>query len=158
MLGVFMPVLRVLLADDHEGVRRSLRSLIEFHQGWQICGEAVDGRDAIKKIRRLQPDLVVLDIGMPYLSGLEGAREINRNGPSTKILIVTIHSSEQVAREAWDCGAKGFMSKPDAARDLVPAIELIQHGKVFYPEMITSLQAAASASAGVQGQLSTKAN
>jgi DNA-binding NarL/FixJ family response regulator len=148
-----MPTLRVLLADDHESVRRSLRSLIEFHEGWQICGEAVDGRDAIKKIKRLQPDLVVLDIGMPYLSGLEVVREIKRSGPETKILIVTIHSSEHVAREAWDCGAKGFISKSDAARDLVRAIELIQRGKVFFPEMAATLHATASASSGTPREL-----
>jgi len=148
-----MAALRVLLADDHDSVRRSLRSLIEFHPGWDICGEAVDGRDAIKKIKRLQPDLVVLDIGMPYLSGLEVAREIKRSGPTTKILIVTIHSSEQVAREAWDSGAKGFLSKPDAARDLVRAIELIQRGKMFFPEMAPTFHAAASGSSGMPGEL-----
>src|SRR5690242_2798744 len=87
-LGVGMPTLRVLLADDHESVRRSLRTLIESHPGWEICAEAVDGRDALKKIKRLQPDLVVLDVGMPYLSGLEVARDVKRNGPQTKILIV----------------------------------------------------------------------
>jgi len=148
-----MPVLRVLVADDHESVRRSLRSLIESHQGWEICAEAVDGRDAIKKIKRLQPDLVVLDIGMPYLSGLEVARDIKRNGPATKILIVTIHSSEHVAREAWECGAKGFMSKPDAARDLVRAIEIIQRGKMFFPEMPPTLHAAASAASSAHHEL-----
>ena len=148
-----MPMLRVLLADDHESVRRSLRTLIESHQGWEICAEAVDGRDAIKKIKRMQPDLVVLDIGMPYLSGLEVARDVKRNGPATKILIVTIHSSEQVAREAWECGAKGFLSKPDAARDLVKAIEMIQRGKMFFPEMPATFHAAASASSGVPNEL-----
>jgi len=148
-----MPALRIMLADDHEGVRRSLRSLVESHPGWEVCGEAVDGRDAIKKIRRLEPDLVVLDIGMPYLSGLEVAREINRHGPATRILIVTIHSSEQVAREAWDCGAKGFMSKPDAARDLLRAIETIHRGKMFFPEMAPALRAAASASPAAQRDL-----
>lgn len=141
-----MPTLRVLLADDHESVRRSLRTLIESHPGWEICAEAVDGRDALKKIKRLQPDLVVLDVGMPYLSGLEVARDVKRNGPETRILIVTIHSSEQVAREAWDCGAKGFMSKPDAARDLVRAMEAIQRGKMFFPEMPATVHASAPAS------------
>ena len=88
---------------------------------------------------------------MPDLSGLEVARDIKRNGPPTKILIVTIHSSEQVAREAWECGARGFLSKPDAARDLVRAIEMIQRGKMFFPEMASTLHAAASA--GVPNEL-----
>src|SRR5262249_35516304 len=130
-----MAAFRILIADDHEWVRRSMRMLLASHPGWEVCGEAVDGRDALKKARRLNPDLVLLDIGMPYLSGLEVARELLLNGSESKILMITVNSNRHVAQESKDLGAHGFLSKVDAVRDLLPAIGTLQRGEKFFPEL-----------------------
>jgi DNA-binding NarL/FixJ family response regulator len=142
-----MDAFRILIADDHEWVRRSIRTLLAPHCGWEICGEAVDGRDALKKARRRSPDLVLLDIGMPYLSGLEVARELLSEGSESKILMITVSSNRHVAQESRDLGAHGFLSKTDAVRDLVPAIENLQRGETFFPELeLTSAFQTANAS------------
>ena len=94
-----MKALRILIADDHEVVRHGLRALLEAREGWEICGEGVDGRDAVAKAAQLKPDLVILDIGMPNLNGLDAARQILRAEPRTTVLILTIDESEQVMRE-----------------------------------------------------------
>jgi DNA-binding NarL/FixJ family response regulator len=125
---------RILIADDHEWVRRGLRSLLANPPDWEIC-EAVDGPDVIKKARKWKPDLVLLDIGMPYISGLDAGREILASDPAVKILIITVHSHRQVAEEAWRVGAHGFLCKSDAQRDLLTAIEAVQRGERFFPEL-----------------------
>jgi DNA-binding NarL/FixJ family response regulator len=112
-----------------------LRSLLASRSDWEICGEAVDGRDVIKKARKLKPDLILMDIGMPYISGLEAGREVLATDSSTKILIITVHSHQQVAEEAWRMGAHGFICKSDARRDLTTAIETVQRGERFFPEL-----------------------
>jgi DNA-binding NarL/FixJ family response regulator len=148
-----MAPFRILIADDHEWVRRSVRTLLASCPGWEICGEAVDGRDTLKKARRLNPDLVLLDIGMPYLSGLEVARELLAHGCQPKILMITVNPNRHVAQESRDLGAHGFLSKTDAVRDLVPAIESLQRGETFFPELeltpaFQTAGAAASRSSG----------
>src|SRR5258708_5023402 len=116
-----MKTLKILLADDHEIVRHGLRALLQDHEGWEISGEAVDGRDAVDKAALLKPELVILDIGMPCLNGLDAAREILRQDPQTTILVLTVHESEQLIRDLLNVGAKGFLLKSDAARDLIAA-------------------------------------
>ena len=111
-----MAKLRILVADDHEIVRRGTLSLLEGESDLEICGEAVNGRDAVDQARARNPDIVILDIGMPSLNGLEAARQILKEFPQTKILILTVHESEQVVREVLDAGARGFILKSDAAR------------------------------------------
>jgi len=124
--------LRILIADDHEIVRQGLRLLIESHPGWEVCGEAVDGADAIEKARELNPELIALDIGMPKLNGLEAAREILRELPKTKILFLTIYDTEQAVKTAVQVGAKGLILKSDAARELVSAVEAIQRNTTYF--------------------------
>jgi DNA-binding NarL/FixJ family response regulator len=127
-----VPNLRILIADDHEIVRQGLRSLIEAHAGWEVCGEAVDGRDSIQKARELKPDIVALDIGMPNLNGLEAAGEILRENAKAKILFLTIYDTEQAVKTALQLGAKGLILKSDAARELVVAVEAIQRNSTYF--------------------------
>src|SRR5579864_1166226 len=114
--------LRILIADDHEVVRRGLCALLQAHDGWEICGEATDGREAVEKAAELRPDIVLIDVGMPNLNGLNAARQILAAKPRTRVLIVTMHESEQLIREALEIGARGFLLKSDAAKDLVAAV------------------------------------
>lgn len=130
--GESMNMFRILIVDDHEIVRRGIRDLLENHPGWEVCGEAEDGRDAVKRASALKPDLVLLDIGMPNLNGLDAARQIVANSPLTRVLVLTIHDSEQVVRDVLAVGARGFLLKSDAGRDLVSAVEALQrHGTFF---------------------------
>jgi len=134
-----MKPLRILIADDHEVVRHGVRALLQSHEGWEICGEAVDGRDAVEKASRLKPEVVILDIGMPNLNGLDAAREILRDDPRTLILILTIDESEQVMREVLNAGARGFLLKSDAARDLVAAVEALQRHRTFFTSKVAEI-------------------
>jgi len=127
-----MPTLRILIADDHEIVRQGLRSLLQSRPGWEVCGEASDGWEAVKKATELHPDIVALDIGMPNLNGLDAARQILRNDPRQKILFLTIYESEQLARSVAAAGAKGLLLKSDAGKDLINAVDALQHNSTFF--------------------------
>jgi DNA-binding NarL/FixJ family response regulator len=126
---------RILIADDHEIVRKGLRSLLES-QGWEVCGEAVDGWDAVHKAEELAPDLVALDIGMPNLNGLDAARQMLRNDARTKILFLTVHETEQAVKMAVQIGAKGLILKSDAGRELVEAVECVQRNSTYFSPRI----------------------
>lgn len=128
--------LRILIADDHEVVRHGIRSLLEGQPGWKVCAEASDGRDAVEKSAQTSPDIVVLDIGMPNLNGLDAAREILRARPQSKILVLTMHDSDQVVREVLDAGAQGYLLKSDAGRELVAAVEALQRNKTFFSSKV----------------------
>src|SRR5580765_2724719 len=99
---------RILVADDHEIVRRGLCSLLQARPDWQICGEAADGRMAVELAAQLKPDVVVLDVGMPGLNGLEATRQILKGNPRIKVLILTLYDADQVVREVLNAGARGF--------------------------------------------------
>src|SRR5258708_17562786 len=133
-----MKTLKILLADDHEIVRHGLRALLQDHEGWEISGEAVDGRDAVDKAALLKPELVILDIGMPCLNGLDAAREILRQDPQTTILVLTVHESEQLIRDLLNVGAKGFLLKSDAARDLIAAVGAITENPTFFSSTVVA--------------------
>ena len=132
-------VFRILIADDHEIARRGIRDLLEKHPGWQVCGEASDGRDAVKCACALKPDVVLLDIGMPNLNGLDAARQIVANCPLTRVLVLTVHDSEQVVRDVLAVGARGFLLKSDAGRDLVAAVEALQRHGTFFTSKVATL-------------------
>ncbi len=130
-----MTALRILVADDHEIVRGGLRALLESRPDWEVCGEATNGREAVQKTKQLKPDVVVLDITMPELNGLEATRQIVKAVPKAAVLILTMHESEQVVREVLDAGARGYVLKSDAARDLLSAVEALgQHQPFFSPK------------------------
>src|SRR5271170_4369677 len=131
--------LRILLADDHEIVRRGLRSLLEKREGWEVCGEAGDGREAVEKALQLKPDVVVVDIGMPNLNGLDTTRQLLQHDPQQKVIVLTITDSDQVIREALDAGARGFVLKSDAARDLVSAVEALQRNRMFFTPRVNDM-------------------
>ncbi len=130
---------RILIADDHEIVRHGIRALIENHPGWEVCAEAVDGRGAVEMTRDLRPDLALLDIGMPNLNGLDAARQIVDMAPQTRVLILTMHESEQIVREVLEVGARGFLLKSDAARDLVSAIQALQRRTTFFTSSVAEM-------------------
>jgi DNA-binding NarL/FixJ family response regulator len=130
---------RIFIADDHEVVRRGIRVLLETHAGWEVCGEARDGRDAVIQVAELKPDLVLLDVGMPNLNGLEAARQILSAVPSTRILILTVHESEAVIREVLEVGARGFLLKSDAGRDLIAAVEALQRRSTFFTSSVAEM-------------------
>jgi len=149
-----MKPLRILVADDHEIVRRGLVSLLKSHVGWEVCGEAVDGHEAVAKANELKPDIVILDIGMPNLNGLEAGRQILHIDPRFKVLILTIEDSDELVRAVLDAGARGFVLKSDAARDLVVAVEALESDKTFFTsrvaEMVLSGYLSRSGSAPVE--------
>jgi PAS domain S-box-containing protein len=128
-MGKQMSSLRILIVDDHEVVRRGVRALLASRKDWDICGEAVDGRDAVNKAKELNPDVVVLDISMPHLNGFEAARLIRNEVPQSKILILSQHNVSEMIQTALDVGARGYVSKSEVSRDLLPAIEAIIHNR-----------------------------
>jgi DNA-binding NarL/FixJ family response regulator len=131
--------LRILIADDHEVVRRGLSALLQAQEGWEVCGEASDGREAVEKAKLLKPDFVILDIGMPNLNGLAATRQLTQHDPNFKIIVLTITDSDHVIREALDAGARGFVLKSDAVRDLVSAIDALQRGQMFFTPRVNEL-------------------
>ena len=130
---------RILLADDHEVVRHGLRVLLEAHPGWEVVGEAENGREAVDKVRQARPDVVVLDITMPELNGLEATRQILKAAPQTEVLILTMHESEQVAREVLAAGARGYLLKSDASRDLVSAVDALRQHRPFFTSRVSQM-------------------
>lgn len=123
------PRKQILIADDHEMLRRGIRNALEDRQDWQICGEAVDGQEAVNKVNTLRPDLVILDINMPVLNGLAAVRQILRNRPQTKIVIFTVHDSEQTIKEIQAAGAHAYVSKNDASDALLRVVEDLLESK-----------------------------
>jgi PAS domain S-box-containing protein len=120
-----MTSIKILIADDHEQVRRGLRSLIESRPGWKVCGEAADGKEAVKKAQELGPDIAVLDVSMPGMSGLDAARLIRQETPACQILIISQNDSELMAKAAKEAGAKGFVQKSKISQNLLKAIEVL---------------------------------
>lgn len=131
-----MNTLRILIADDHEVVREGLRAIVENEPGWEVCGIAKTGREAVERAKELKPDVAVLDMTMPELSGLEAVRQIKRALPATEVLLFSAHRSEDIVAQVFDAGAKSYICKADAGRHLVSAIQsLAEHRPFFTPEV-----------------------
>jgi len=122
---------RILLVDDHPIVREGLRSLLRRRPGCEVVGEASDGAEALEKAWSLQPDVMILDVTMPRMSGLEVCRLARQRRPDLEVLFVTQHDSQQMMREALGAGAKGYVVKSNAARDLLRAIEVVSQHRIF---------------------------
>jgi DNA-binding NarL/FixJ family response regulator len=134
-----MAPFRILLADDHEVVRAGLRALLEEQSGWEVVAEAVDGRDAVEKASKLKPDAVVIDIAMPSLNGLEAVRQIVKAVPNTKVLVLTMYDSDPLIQQVLQAGARGYLLKSDAGRDLVSAIEALRRNKTFFTPKVSQM-------------------
>jgi DNA-binding NarL/FixJ family response regulator len=143
--------LRLLIADDHAVVRAGLRALLESRKGWEVCAEAADGREAVEKAAKLKPDVVILDIGMPLLNGVESARRIHKTLPHSEILILTMHESDELVQQVVEAGARGYILKDDADRVLLAAVEAVRQHKPYFSTRVSD---AADASEGAKASRS----
>jgi DNA-binding NarL/FixJ family response regulator len=134
-----MGSLRLLIADDHEIFRAGLRWLLEVQPGWQVVAEACNGREAVTKAAETRPDVALLDIGMPVLNGLDAAHEIVHSGARTKIVMLTVYDSDAMIHKVLACGARGYVFKTDAARDLVNAVKAVQSDTTFFTAKVAEV-------------------
>jgi DNA-binding NarL/FixJ family response regulator len=134
-----MKTVRILIADDHDLMRRGVRTLLEPHPGWEICGEATTGREAVAKAEQLKPSIVILDISMPDLNGVDAAKRIKKVSPDTEVLIFSAHYSDQLIREILEAGVRGYIVKSDSDRDLVIAVESLAKRKPFFTSRATEV-------------------
>jgi len=126
-----MTPIRVLIVDDHGIARRGIRSVLESNPELEVVAETADGEEAVQKTRDLHPDIILLDISLPGISGIEAARRIRQCAPETRVVFVSQHDSISLVKEALDLGASGYVVKSDAGRDLLPAVEAARTGQVF---------------------------
>lgn len=131
--------IRVILADDHTILRDGIRALLADEAGIQLVGEAEDGRAAVRMACQLKPDIVIMDIAMPLLNGLEATRQIKRHLPGTEVLILSMHDNEEYIRQVLAAGAMGYILKDAAARELIEAIKTVQRGEAVLSSAITRL-------------------
>lgn len=130
---------RILLADDHDVIRAGLRAILRESPRWQVCGEASTGRHAVDQCRELRPEVVIMDISMPDLNGLDATRELLKIQPETQVLVLSMHYSEQLVQEAFAAGARGYLLKSDAAAQLLPALEALSRQGCYFDPGISDL-------------------
>jgi len=131
--------LRILLADDHTVVRQGLRKVLEERPEWEVVAEAGDGREAVRQAEEFEPDVAILDITMPLLNGVEATRQIVRRCPSTRVLVLTMHSDEAYVNQILQAGATGYLLKDSADVDLVQAVSAVSQGKSFFSPAIARM-------------------
>jgi two-component system, NarL family, response regulator NreC len=131
--------LRVLLGDDHTVLRQGLRKILEDRRDWRVVGEAGNGRDAVREALELNPDVAVLDIGMPLLNGIEATRQIVRRAPSVRVLILSMHSDQAYVTQAVQAGARGYLLKESAGSELIAAISAVAAGKSFFSPAVAQV-------------------
>jgi DNA-binding NarL/FixJ family response regulator len=131
--------LRILVADDHGLMRRGTRALLEARHGWRVVGEAANGREAVEKAIRLKPDVVIVDISMPELDGVEVVRQVRQAIPDTKVLVLTMHESDQMVQRALDAGALGYILKSDLTECLAVAVRAVSEGKRFLTPKVSEI-------------------
>jgi DNA-binding NarL/FixJ family response regulator len=134
-----MDKLRILIADDHDLIRRGVRDLLAVRSGWQVVGEACNGTEAVRKAVSLRPDVAILDFSMPELNGPGAAAQIAEKVPETSVVVLTMHDSEQVMREVLQAGARGLVLKSDADRDLLEAVEAVARKRHFFTTRLSEL-------------------
>lgn len=131
--------LHILVADDHELVRRGIRGLLSARRGWSVVGEARNGREAVEKANKLKPDVAIVDISMPDLDGLQATRQIREAVPATEVIVLTMHESDQMVRRVLDAGALGYVLKSDLATHLVKAVRNVSAGKLFLTPKVSDI-------------------
>jgi DNA-binding NarL/FixJ family response regulator len=127
-----MGKIRIVLGDDHTVVRQGLRKILEGHEDWEVVGEAADGREAVRMTLALEPEVAILDIGMPLLSGIEATRQIVRRQPGSGVLILSMHAEEAFITQALQAGARGYLLKDSADTDLIRGVTAVAAGKSFF--------------------------
>lgn len=132
-----MTSLHIIIVDDHAIVRRGVRVLLESQPGWEVTGEAATGREAVDLAKRLRPDVVVMDVSLPELNGLDATRQILKDTPRTEVLVLTMHHSEELARNVLQAGARGYVLKSDADQSLIAAVESLRQHKPFLTSTVT---------------------
>ena len=130
---------RILLVDDHDVVRSGVRAILGAQPEWEICAEAANGREAVEQAKKLKPDVVIMDISMPELNGIGATSHIMRELPKTEVLILTMYESERLVREVLDAGARGYVLKSDAMRDLVSAVDLLTQHKPAFTSKVSEM-------------------
>jgi DNA-binding NarL/FixJ family response regulator len=128
---------RILIADDHDVVRSGVRAILETQVGWEVVGEAVDGKDAVDQALAARPDVVVLDYGLPVMNGIEATRQIRTRVPGAEVLIFTMHDTATLVREVLEAGARGFLLKSDARKFLIAAVESLAAHKPFFTSQVS---------------------
>lgn len=132
-----MKPISIIVADEHVVIRKGLRSLLEERRGWKVVAEAANGREAVEKAARLRPDVVILDLSMPEMNGLDATPLIRRAVPHAQVLILTMHNTEELIEKTLKAGARGYVLKSDAERDLITALEAVLDNRTFFTPAIS---------------------
>ncbi len=145
--------LRILVADDHDVMRIGIRALLAVREGWEVCGDARTGQEAVTKSEELKPDIVILDINMPELNGIEAAKRIRTALPATELLIISFDYSDHLIREIVAAGARGFVVKADSERDLITAVEALSNHRSFFTSRATDVILGRVRPGGLRGDM-----
>lgn len=134
-----MQTLRLFLGDDHQLIRHGLRKILEEQPGWQVVGEASDGRESVRQVLELKPDVAILDIGMPQLNGIDATTQITRRGTGIRVMILSMHLDEAHVTRALQAGASGYLLKDSADTDLVRGVSSVASGKSFFSPAVARI-------------------